>query len=68
MSWWGMSRLTTATSPPAAKISDLARATPSMPSAKLPLCACDTVVTTATRGRTMRTSGAISLAWFMPIS
>ena len=46
----------------------MARATPASPSAKFSMCAGPTVVTATACGRTMRDSGVISPAWFMPIS
>ena len=50
------------------KISALALATPVSPSGKLPTWTGSTLVTIAMCGRTIRVSGRISPAWFMPIS
>ena len=51
-----------------AKISALALATPVSPSGKFSICTGPTVVIATACGSTMRDSGSISSAWFMPIS
>ena len=64
-----LSRLSTAVPPGSMpqKISPLASAMAEI-ERKNSICTGSTVVITATCGRTMRVSGSISPAWFMPIS